>query len=82
MSRIDGKFWSEKPMLLMTTSPGPRGGASVLEIAKGRFQYMGANILSDFSLPLFEVNFLDGKIINDELNSKLKNKVQKLKKAL
>ena len=35
MSRIDGKLWSNKPMLLMATSPGVRGGASVLEIAKG-----------------------------------------------
>ena len=27
MSRIDGKLWNDKPMLLMATSPGRRGGA-------------------------------------------------------
>ena len=37
MSRIDGKLWNETPMLLMATSPGGRGGSTVLEIAKGRF---------------------------------------------
>ena len=33
MSRIDGKLWSDVPMFLMATSPGGRGGATVLEIA-------------------------------------------------
>lgn len=75
ISRIDGKLWSEKPMLLMATSPGARGGATVLEIAKGRFQYMGGNIVSDFSFPSFGNNFSDGKIINEVLNADLKEKV-------
>ncbi|MGB5417631.1 NADPH-dependent FMN reductase [Algibacter sp.] len=82
MSRIDGKLWSEKPMLLMATSPGARGGASVLEIAKGRFPFMGGNIIADFSLPSFGENFSEGRIINDDLNSALKIKVETFKKAL
>lgn len=82
MSRIDGKLWSKKPMLLMATSPGARGGATVLDIAKGRFPYMGGHIVSDFSLPSFGVNFSEGKITNDELNSELKSKVDIFKKAL
>ena len=71
MSRIDGKLWSDVPMLLMATSPGGRGGQTVLDIAKGRFPYMGGNILADFSLPSFGDNFSDGKIINEELNKEL-----------
>ncbi|MFI1743852.1 NADPH-dependent FMN reductase [Thalassobellus sediminis] len=82
MSRIDGKLWSDKPMLLMATSPGARGGATVLEIAKGRFPYMGGNIVSDFSFPSFGDNFSDGKISNEELNSALKSQVELLQKAL
>ena len=82
MSRIDGNLWSEKPMLLMATSPGARGGATVLEIAKGRFQYMGGNIVADFSFPSFGTNFLEGKITNDELNTNLKTKVEQFQKAL
>ncbi|WP_406683961.1 NAD(P)H-dependent oxidoreductase [Seonamhaeicola sp. MEBiC1930] len=82
MSRIDGKLWGEKPMLLMATSPGGRGGASVLEIAKGRFPYMGGNIVASFSLPSFGANFADGKIINEQLNATLLEQVENFKKAL
>jgi NAD(P)H-dependent FMN reductase len=82
MSRIDGKLWSEKPMLLMATSPGARGGATVLEIAKGRFQYMGGNIVADFSFPSFGANFSEGEIINDELDAELKDKVNNFREAL
>lgn len=82
MSRLDGKLWSEKPMLLMASSPGARGGATVLEVAKGRFPFMGGNIVADFSFPSFFDNFKDGKVVNDELNSDLINKVKTFKKAL
>ncbi|WP_445732351.1 NADPH-dependent FMN reductase [Mariniflexile sp.] len=71
MSRIDGKLWSDKPMLLMATSPGGRGGASVLEMAKSRFPFMGGHIVSEFSLPNFNQNFENNKIVNPELNSNL-----------
>ena len=82
MSRIDGKLWSEKPMLLMATSPGARGGATVLEIAKGRFPYMGGNIVADFSLPSFFDNFKDGQITNEELNVELAKAVVTFQDAL
>ena len=82
MSRIDGKLWSNKPMLLMATSPGARGGATALEIAKGRFQYMGGNIVGSFSLPSFGENFSDGKITNEEFNSQLLVEVKQLEDSL
>lgn len=82
MSRIDGKLWSNKPMLLMATSPGARGGATVLEVAKGRFPFMGANIVAEFSLPSFGDNFSNGQITNTTLNNDLKAQVATLKDAL
>lgn len=82
MSRIDGKLWSEKPMLLMATSPGARGGATVLDIAKGRFKFMGGNIVADFSLPSFNANFSNGKIINEELNTQLLVEVEQFVERL
>lgn len=57
LSRIEGKCWNEKPMLLMATSPGGRGGQSVLDIAKDRFPRQGANVVATFSLPSFNDNF-------------------------
>ena len=82
MSRIDSKLWSEKPMLLMATSPGARGGATALEIAKGRFPYMGGNIVATFSLPSFGNNFSDGKIVNEDLNTSLLEEVKIFSEAL
>ena len=82
MSRIDGKLWSDVPMLLMATSPGGRGGASVLEIAKGRFPYMGGNVISEFSLPSFNDNFSNGTISNAELNNQLKIAVDIFSKTI
>lgn len=82
MSRIESNLWFDKPMLLMATSPGGRGGASVLEIAQGKFPRMSANITSVFSLPFFHKNFSDGKIIDDEFNNQLIQAVSAFKRAL
>lgn len=77
-SRITGKVFQEKPMLLMATSPGARGGASVLEIAKNAFPRYGAVIKATFSLPSFEANFdvVNDKISNAELDNQLKEIVK------
>lgn len=82
ISRIDGKLWGNKPMLLMATSPGARGGATVLDVARGRFPYMGGNIVGSFSLPSFADNFSDGKINNNTLNDNLLEEVKQFKESL
>ena len=69
-SRIDAKTFREKPVLLLSTSPGPRGGSSVLEIAKNRFPFQGAIVKGSFSLPSFNDNFDAEKgITNEELKN-------------
>lgn len=76
-SRINPKQFQNKPMLLMATSPGKRGGASVLESGKTIFPFHGALIKGTFSLPLFNENFKEGKgIINPEYDQKLKDLVK------
>jgi len=71
-SRINNKTFQQKPMLLLATSPGARGGATVLEIASKRFPFQGADIKGSFSLPSFYENFdtVNG-IINPELKKQL-----------
>jgi NAD(P)H-dependent FMN reductase len=78
MSRLDSKLWSNIPMLLMSTSPGERGGVSALEIAKLRFQYMGGNIIDSFAFPSFNENFKNGKVVNKELEDLINNAIEKL----
>lgn len=75
MSIIDGKTFQNKPMLLMATSPGARGGLSVLEVAKNRFPYHDGNIVAEFSLPSFGDNFSNGMISNSELDATLKSQI-------
>ncbi len=73
-SRISGNVFQEKPMLLMATSPGGRGGATVLDIAKNAFPRYGAVIKGIFSLPSFNDNFdvEKEKISNIKLDTQLR----------
>ena len=77
-SRIGAKVFQEKPMLLMATSPGARGGASVLDIAKNALPRYGGSIKATFSLPSFNDNFDVEKerISNKELDEKLREIVK------
>ncbi|MET0759209.1 MAG: NAD(P)H-dependent oxidoreductase [Flavobacterium sp.] len=79
-SRINGKVFQNKPMLLMATSDGKRGGTNVLEIAKNAFPRYGADIKATFSLPSFYENFdiEKGKISNAELDEAIKKIVSEL----
>ena len=71
-SRIDNKTFRQKPMLLLATSPGARGGGTVLDIASKRFPFQGADLKGTFSLPTFFENFdaVHG-IINPEFKNQL-----------
>ena len=71
-SRINAKTFQQKPMLLMATSPGARGGSSVLDIASKRFPFQGAEVKGTFSLPLFYENF---DVVNGIINPDLKNQL-------
>ncbi|MFX0557758.1 NADPH-dependent FMN reductase [Maribacter sp. CXY002] len=77
LSRVNTKVWREKPMLLMTTSPGSRGGATVLQAASAYFPYMGASITDTFSLPSFYDNFNGAEFTNEDLKEEIQFKLQK-----
>ncbi len=74
------EFWGNKPTFLMATSPGARGGASVLNLAKTTLPFFGANVIDTFSLPSFYQNFNDETgITNTEFAIDLKDKIEKIK---
>lgn len=77
-SRMRKDVFQAKPMLLMATSPGARGGKSVLEIASSNLPRFGADIRDVFSLPSFHDNFdsENHKISNTELDQQLKQIVK------
>jgi len=64
-TRHKQKVWSDKPMLLLSTSPGGRGGATVLAAAEGSFPHLGGKIVATFALPSFQDNFSETAGITD-----------------
>lgn len=75
LSRIDIKVWKDKPLFLLATSPGARGGRLVLQSAETYFPYLGGDVVAGFSLPNFYENFLNEEISNDELKRELDQKI-------
>ena len=79
-SRINIKVFQNKPMLLMSTSPGGYGGGNVMNTAKTFFPQFAADIKDTFSLPKFYENFdLESGVINPDLLADLKDKISNFK---
>ena len=57
VSRIQPKVYQDKPMVLLSTSPGGRGGKSVMELALSQIPRFGGVIKASVSLPSFMDNF-------------------------
>lgn len=74
-SRIEGNVFRDKPLLLMSASPGARGGSSVLEAGIERFSRMGGKPLLSFSFPNFYDNFKNDQVVNEQLLETLKGKI-------
>lgn len=82
-SRVNGKFFQNKPMFLLSTSPGGFGGGNVMNSAKAYFPKCSANILSTFSLPSFYQNFEENEgIINPGLRADFITKIQEVREGL
>lgn len=82
-TRHKQKIWSEKKMLLLSTSPGGRGGATVLEAAAGTFPHLGGNVVATFSLPSYSENFsVEAGIQNEELKKVFARKLAEFRAVL
>ena len=80
MSRIDAKVYQEKPVIMLSASPGSKGASSVLKSAIDSADYFGAKLLGSLSIPDFNKNFdiNTHKLTNKELINKLNNLLEKL----
>ncbi len=79
-SRITPKVFQSKPMVILSTSPGARGGAGVLSVALGSAPFFAGDVKGSLSVPSFHDNWdKDYQMISDkELRDKLKSLMQKL----
>ncbi|MEO9966310.1 MAG: NAD(P)H-dependent oxidoreductase [Reichenbachiella sp.] len=83
-SRVEGKFVGGKPVLLLSTSGGKRGGASALEDLRIKMKYFAGEVLGSYSLGAFYENFdqQTGTISNDSEKKALSQVVSAFEKSL
>lgn len=81
LSRTGGKTFKEKPVLLMSATPGGRGGASVQEHLLNVMPFWGANVVGSFSLPKFGENFTENGV-SEELETELRKGLSALSEAV
>jgi NAD(P)H-dependent FMN reductase len=72
-SRMGKQVFQDKPMVLLSTSPGALGGASVLAAATGSAPFFAGHVKASLAIPNFYENFdvERGALRNGELNTKL-----------
>lgn len=82
-SRIDMKLFQNKPMVLLSTSPGPGGAASVLSAATTSAPYFAADVKASLSIPSFFDNYDQEKqqLSSAELLDKLQTALATLQTA-
>jgi len=80
MSRIRPKVYQDKPMVLLSTSPGGRSGQSVLELASSQIPQFGGLIKASVSLPSFMDNFdlENGRVRDPEFARRIEAAVARL----
>ena len=79
-SRIDAKVYKDKRIVLLATSPGGRGGQSVLQLALAQIPRFGGEILGCVSMPMFYENFDSerGAVKNSEIDAEIKEAIKRL----
>ncbi len=79
-SRVGREVWQGKPMALLSTSPGPGGGARALMIAASAAPHFGGDVVGTLSIPSFFDTFdLEAGCLKDEAQiAELKELVGKL----
>jgi len=83
-SRINPKVFQNKPMVMLSTSPGGRGASTVLSQAIKSAPHFDGEVISSYSVPSFYENFdiEKGYIINQEIKNELTFEVNKLQLVL
>ena len=83
-SRIDMRVYHDKPIVMLSTSPGGGGGGFVLRTAGHLAGYFGNKVLASLAIPRFGENFdTDAGALSDaELDAELRAALAKLATVL
>jgi len=73
MSRIDRKVYRGKPVVMLATSPGPGGAATVLKLAESAAPFFDGKVVGSLSVPSFFDHFDTEQVelTNRELDQEL-----------
>ena len=82
LSRMGGKTFNDKPTVFFSTSPGPRGGATVMTQLINVMPYQGAKLIGGHSVGSFNDKVKDGQLIDLDDKGKIENLVNQLLTAL
>jgi len=81
MSRSDPRYLAQKPVLLLSTSPGKRGGARGIEVMGKLIGYADGRVVAKYSLPSFNSLFdtESGQVVDEEKLKELKEVLAEFK---
>ncbi len=84
VSRIDKKVFQNKPVVFLSTSPGPGGAANVLASATISAPHFGAKLKASISVPSFHDNFdvEANKITSAQIQTELQQAMRSLSATL
>ncbi len=77
VSRIDNDIFNDKPMVLLSSSPGKRGGLSSLGHAESILSRLGAEILGTYAFGSFKERYNNGSL-DEEAQLEINNLLAKL----
>lgn len=83
-SRLDRNIYQNKPILLLSTSPGQGGGGRVLSMAENAIPYFSGTVIGTLSVPSFNENFdVDhGMLVNETLIHQLTLLTKRLRETI
>ena len=82
LSRQEGKIFQEKPVVFLATSPGARGGSSVLNHILEIMPYRGAKVIGGHGVGEFSKKVQDGNLIESEDKQIIIELLRKLSSSL
>ena len=83
-SRVDRRFFQDKPALFLATSPGPGGAGNVLAQAADAAPHFGAELIDTVSVPRFNTHYdpYRDQVVDGLTDRKLREAVRRLERRL
>lgn len=75
---IGKNVYQNKPLIILSTSPGPGGAKSVLAHAISGMEFFAGNVIGSLSVPNFYDVVKDGKVVDESVKQSLLDIIKKI----